>query len=185
MTTASQVETKQRPWWLTLIAGILAVIVGGILLWSPAKTKVDTYLILVAILRMYWLVEGILDIVTIFIDHSMWGWKLFVGIISIAAGGYILMYPLASAVALPQIFALILGIWGVVYGITLLFMAFRGGGWGAGIMGVLGIIFGIALMSSYMMPGTGLAMLWSAAVLGVVGGIFMIVQAFRQRSAGS
>lgn len=185
MTTTSQVQTNQRPWWLTLIAGILAVIVGGILLWAPAKTKVDTYLILVAILGIYWLVEGILDIVSIFIDHSMWGWKLFIGIISIAAGGYILMYPLASAVALPQIFALILGIWGVVYGITLLFMAFRGGGWGAGIMGVLGIIFGIALMSSYMMPGTGLAMLWSAAVLGVVGGIFMIVQAFRQRSAGS
>ncbi len=185
MTTASQVQTQQRPWWLTLIAGILAVIVGGILLWAPAKTKIDTYLILVAILGIYWLVEGILDIVSIFIDHSMWGWKLFIGIISIAAGGYILMYPLASAVALPQIFALILGIWGVVYGITLLFMAFRGGGWGAGIMGVLGIIFGIALMSSYMMPGTGLAMLWSAAVLGVVGGIFMIVQAFRQRSAGS
>jgi uncharacterized membrane protein HdeD (DUF308 family) len=185
MTTTSQVQTNQRPWWLTLIAGILAVIVGGILLWAPAKTKVDTYLILVAILGSYWLVEGILDIVSIFIDHSMWGWKLFIGIISIAAGGYILMYPLASAVALPQIFALILGIWGVVYGITLLFMAFRGGGWGAGIMGVLGIIFGIALMSSYMMPGTGLAMLWSAAVLGVVGGIFMIVQAFRQRSAGS
>ncbi len=39
MTTATQLETKQRPWWLTLIAGILALIVGGILLWAPAKTS--------------------------------------------------------------------------------------------------------------------------------------------------
>lgn len=180
--TASQTQTQQRPWWLVLITGVLAVIIGGILLWSPAKTKVDTYVVLVAILGIYWLVEGVLDLVSIFIDHSMWGWKLFIGIISIAAGAYILMYPLAMAVVLPQIFALILGIWGLVYGITLLIMAFRGGGWGAGILGGLGIIFGIALMGSYMMPGTGLVMLWTAAVFGVVGGIAMIFQAFRQRS---
>ena len=183
MTTASQVQTKQRPWWLTLMTGILLVIVSGILLWSPAKAKVDTYMVMVAVLGIFWLVQGILDIVSIFIDYSMWGWKLFIGIISIAAGGYILAYPVASALLLPQIFVLIMGIWGLMYGIALLIMAFRGGGWGAGILGVLGIIFGIVLMGSYMMPGTGLAMLWTAAVFGFIGGISMIVQAFRQRSA--
>jgi len=183
MTTASQTQTKQRPWWLTLMTGILLVIIGAILLWSPAKAKVDTYMVLVAVLGIFWLVQGILDIISIFIDYSMWGWKLFIGIISIAAGGYILAYPVAAALVLPQIFALIMGIWGLMYGITLMIMAFRGGGWGAGILGGLGIIFGIVLMSSYMVPGTGLAMLWSAAVLGLIGGIGMIVQAFRQRSA--
>jgi uncharacterized membrane protein HdeD (DUF308 family) len=183
MTTASQVQTQQRPWWLTLIAGILALIVGAILLWSPAKTKVETYQILVAVLGIYWLVEGIFDIVSIFIDHSMWGWKLFIGIISIAAGVYILSYPIAAAVALPKIFVLVMGIWGLMYGIILLIMAFRGGGWGAGILGALGIIFGIALMVNYTAPGMGLAMLWTAAVFGVIGGVVLIVQAFRQRSA--
>jgi uncharacterized membrane protein HdeD (DUF308 family) len=183
MTTATQLETKQRPWWLTMISGILALIVGAILLWSPAKTKVETYQILVAILGIYWLVEGVFDIVSIFIDHSMWGWKLFVGIISIAAGAYILSYPIAAAVALPKIFVLVMGIWGLMYGIILLIMAFRGGGWGAGILGALGIIFGIVLMVNYTAPGMGLAMLWTAAVFGVIGGIVMIVQAFRQRSA--
>jgi uncharacterized membrane protein HdeD (DUF308 family) len=183
MTTASQVQTNQRPWWLTLMTGILLVIVGAILLWSPAKTKVDTYMILIAVLGIYWLVEGIFDIVSIFIDHSMWGWKLFIGIISIAAGVYILTYPVASALLLPKIFVLIMGIWGVMYGITLLIMAFRGGGWGAGILGGLGIVFGLVLMGNYMMPGMGLAMLWTAAVFGLIGGVVMIVQAFRQRSA--
>lgn len=182
MTAATQVETRQRPWWLTLIAGILAVIVGAVLLWAPAKTRVETYQLLIAILGVWWLVQGIFDIISIFIDHSMWGWKLFIGIISIAAGAYILMYPVASALALPRIFVLVLGIWGLMYGIILLIMAFRGGGWGAGILGVLGIIFGIALMVNYMSPGMGLAMLWTAAVFGVIGGIALIVQAFRQRS---
>jgi sulfate transport system permease protein len=73
--------------------------------------------------------------------------------------------------------------WGLMYGVILLIMAFQGGGWGAGILGVLGIIFGIALMVNYTSPGMGLAMLWSAAVMGVIGGIALIFQAFRQRSA--
>jgi uncharacterized membrane protein HdeD (DUF308 family) len=183
MATATQVQTKQRPWWLTLITGIAALIVGAILLWAPAKTKVDTYQILVAMLGIYWLVVGIFDIVAIFIDHSMWGWKLFIGIVSILAGAAILAYPVAAAVQLPKIFALVLGIWGMMYGIILLIMAFQGGGWGAGIMGVLGIIFGIALMVNYYKVGMGLAMLWSAAVFGVIGGIAMIFQAFRQKGA--
>jgi uncharacterized membrane protein HdeD (DUF308 family) len=185
MTTASaaQVQTQQRPWWLTLISGILATLVGAVLLWSPAKTKVDTYMLLVTFLGIWWMVQGIFDIIAIFIDHSMWGWKLFIGIVSLMAGFYIVSYPIASAVALPKIFVLVLGIWGLMYGIILLIMAFQGGGWGAGILGVLGIIFGIALMANYYMPGMGLAMLWTTAVFAFFGGIVMIFQAFQQRKA--
>jgi uncharacterized membrane protein HdeD (DUF308 family) len=175
-------QTKQRPWWLTLISGILATLVGAVLLWAPAKTQVNAYLMLVTFLGIWWMVQGIFDIISIFIDHSMWGWKLFIGIVSLMAGFYIVSYPVAAAIALPKIFVLVLGIWGLMYGIILLIMAFQGGGWGAGILGVLGIIFGIALMSNYYVPGMGLAMLWTAAVFAFFGGIVMIVQAFRQRS---
>ncbi len=183
MSTALETQTQQRPWWLTLITGISAIIVGGILLWGGLAAKVETYMVLVTFLGIWWLVQGIFDIVAIFIDHSMWGWKLFMGIISIAAGTYILSYPVVSALALPKIFVLVMGIWGLMYGIILLIMAFSGGGWGAGILGVLGIIFGIALMVNYAAAGMGLAMLWTAAVFGVIGGIALIVQAFRQRKA--
>jgi uncharacterized membrane protein HdeD (DUF308 family) len=183
MTTAVAAQTKQRPWWLTLITGILAVVVGAILLWGGFVNKVETYMLLIQILGIWWLVQGIFDIVAIFVDHSMWGWKLFMGIVSIAAGTYILSYPIVSAVALPKIFVLVMGIWGLMYGVILLIMAFSGGGWGAGILGALGIIFGIALTINYADPGMGLAMLWTAAVLGVIGGIAMIFQAFRQRTA--
>ena len=82
-------------------------------------------MILVTFLGIYWLVEGIFDIVSMFIDHTMWGWKLFIGIISIIAGGTILMYPIAAAIALPKIFVLVLGIWGMMYGVILLVMASR------------------------------------------------------------
>jgi uncharacterized membrane protein HdeD (DUF308 family) len=183
MTTAVATQTKQRPWWLTLISGILAVVIGSVLLWGGLINKVQVYMLLVTFLGIWWMVQGIFDIIGIFIDHAMWGWKLFIGIVSIAAGFYILSYPIISAIALPKIFVLVLGIWGLMYGIILLIMAFQGGGWGAGILGVLGIIFGFALMANYYTFGMGLAMLWTAAVFAFFGGIYMIFQAFKQRSA--
>jgi uncharacterized membrane protein HdeD (DUF308 family) len=182
-TTATSVQTKQRPWWLTLIMGILAFVVGAILLWSPAKTKVETYQLLIAVLGLYWLICGIIDIVSMFTDHTAWGWKLFMGIVSIIAGGTILMYPIAAGVALPRIFVLILGLWGLFEGIILLIMAFRGGGWGAGILGVVAIIFGLILMGEYGSLGSGLVMIWVAAIWGLIGGVIMVIQAFRQRKA--
>jgi uncharacterized membrane protein HdeD (DUF308 family) len=181
--TATALETKQRPWWLLLIQGIAAFVIGAVLLWAPAKTKVDTYQILVAFLGIYWVVSGILDLISMFVDHTAWGWKLFIGIVSIIAGGYVLMYPVATALALPRILVLVMGIWGLMYGIVLLLMAFKGAGWGAGILGVLGIIFGFILIANYSVPGMGLSMLWAAAVMAVIGGPIMIIQAFRQRSA--
>jgi uncharacterized membrane protein HdeD (DUF308 family) len=181
--SAMQMQTKARPWWLTLINGILALIVGGVLLWAPVKAKVDVYMLLVWFLGFYWLFRGIFDIVYMFIDHTAWGWKLFMGIVGIMAGSYILMYPVASGLVLPKIFVLVLGIWGLIEGIVLLIMAFQGGGWGAGILGALAIIFGIALCANYYVAGMGLSFLWAAAIMGVVGGIFLIVRAFQERKA--
>jgi len=180
-TTATAMQTRQRPWWLTLIGGILAVCVGAIMLWAGLATKVQTYLILVQILGIYWLIQGIFDIVYMFIDHTAWGWKLFMGLVSIIAGGYILTNPIISAVALPKIFVLVLGIWGLIEGFVLLMMAFQGGGWGAGILGVLSIIFGIILIGNYTAPGMGLSMIWIGSIFALVGGIFMIVRAFQER----
>ena len=179
--TATSVPTKQRPWWLTLIMGIAAFVIGAILLWAPAKTKVETYQLLIAFLGIYWLIGGFAEIFSMFYDHRAWGWKLFMGIVSIIAGSYILAYPIAAGVALPRIMVLILGIWGLMQGIILLIMAFRGGGWGAGILGVVAIIFGLILMAEYGSLGSGVTMFWVAAIWGLIGGVLMVVQAFRDR----
>ena len=181
--SATSMQTKQRPWWMTLIMGILAFVVGAILLWAPAKNKVETYQLLIAVLGFYWLIGGIVGIISIFVDHTAWGWKLFMGIVSIIAGGTILMYPVAAGVALPRIFVLILGLWALMQGIILLVMAFKGGGWGAGILGIVEIVFGLILMAEYGSLGSGLVMIWVAALWGVIGGVLMVIQAFRQRKA--
>jgi uncharacterized membrane protein HdeD (DUF308 family) len=164
-----------------LIEGIALVIIGAILLWAPAKTRVDTYLILVALLGIYWIVRGVLDLAHMFTDHTGWGWKLFMGLISIIAGAYIVAYPVAAAVVLPRVFVLVLGVWGLMQGIVTLILAFRGGGWGLGILGVIGIVFGLILIVNYAVPGMGLAMLWVAAIWAVVSGLFAIYRAFQLR----
>ncbi len=180
--SATSIETRARPWWLTLIEGTALLLIGMVILWSPAKTQIRTWQLIVELLGVYWLIRGVLDIVSMFTDHTAWGWKLFIGIVSIFAGGYILMYPVASALVLPQIFSLVLGIWALVEGVIMLAMAFRGGGWGTGILGGIGILLGLVLIGSYGDFGMGIAFLWTAAVFAVVGGIVLIIQSFRARA---
>lgn len=181
--SATSLETKDRAWWLILVEGIALVVIGAILLWAPAKTKVETYTILVALLAIYWIISGIMALVNMFMDHTAWAWKLFIGIVSIIAGGYILMYPIATALALPRIFVLVLGIWGLMQGLIYLVLAFKGGGWGFGILGGVFILLGLYLVANWSAPGMGLAMLWAAAFTALIGGVIMIFLAFRQRSA--
>jgi uncharacterized membrane protein HdeD (DUF308 family) len=171
-------ETKQTPWWVTLMGGILNIIIGILLLSTPVKT---VYLLVVA-LGFYWIVSGIFTLVGMFVDHTAWGWKLFMGVISILAGIVILRYPLISALTIPTLLILLLGIQGVIVGIIALVMAFKGGGWGAGILGAISIIFGLILMANFTAPGMVITLVWVAAIFAIIGGIFQLVVAFQRRA---
>jgi uncharacterized membrane protein HdeD (DUF308 family) len=171
-------ETKQTPWWVTLMGGILNIIIGILLLSTPVKT---VYLLVVA-LGFYWIISGIFTLVGMFVDHTAWGWKLFMGVISILAGIVILRYPLISTLTIPTILILLLGIQGVIVGIIALIMAFKGGGWGAGILGAISIIFGLILMANFTSPGMVITLVWVAAIFAIIGGIFQIVVAFQHRA---
>ncbi len=176
---ASSFETQRAPWWLLLMGGILNILIGLALLTTPTKTV----FLLVTILGMYWIIGGTFTLVGMFVDHTAWGWKLFTGLLSIAAGTAILRYPLMSSLTVPAIFVLMLGIQGFIVGIFSLIMAFKGGGWGAGILGILSLAFGAILMANYAAPGMILTMVWVTAGLALVGGIAQIVHAFMSRSA--
>jgi uncharacterized membrane protein HdeD (DUF308 family) len=176
---ATSFETKQMPWWLILIGGILTIIIGIFLLTSPVKTTVA----LVWALGLYWVISGVFTLIGMFLDHTAWGWKLFIGILSIIAGIWVVRHPIVSSAAIPALLVLILGIQGIITGVVSLIMAFKGGGWGAGILGALSIIFGIFLVLNWTSPGMALTLVWVVGIFAVVGGVVQIVQAFRQRSA--
>jgi uncharacterized membrane protein HdeD (DUF308 family) len=177
MEDAMSFETKQAPWWLLLMGGILNIIIGILLLTNPAKTTIA----FAWVLGLYWLVQGILTLVGMFLDHSAWGWKLFMGILGILAGIVVMRHPIASAVVLPAILVLLLGIQGVIVGGISLVLAFKGGGWGAGLLGAVSIVFGIILILNYANLATVLTFIWIVGIFAIAGGLVQIYHAFQQR----
>jgi len=178
MTTASTIEEPLSfPWWAVLIQGIFSIIIGILLLTNPGATT----LVIVQFIGIYWLVTGIFSLVGIFVDKSMWGWKLLSGVIGILAGLSIMQHPLWSTFMLPTVLVIFLGVDGLIIGAVGLFAAFKGGGWAAGILGGLSLLFGLFLLGSPLIAA--LALPWVYGVLGLAGGISAIFVAFRQRNA--
>jgi uncharacterized membrane protein HdeD (DUF308 family) len=113
---------NELPWWLILIEGISAIILGFFFLRSPAQT---TFWV-TQFLGIWWFIGGIFDIVGIFMDKSRWGWKLFSGILGIIAGILIIGHPAWSTLIVPATLVIILGIEGIIIGIVYLIRAFQG-----------------------------------------------------------
>ena len=176
--SAMAFETKQSPWWLHLMAGILNIIIGILLLTTPAKTVV----LLVLTLGIFWIIEGVITLVGMFVDHSAWGWKLLIGLLSIFAGIIILRYPMAGELTIPALIVLVMGIQGVISGVVYLVLAFKGGGLGAGVLGVLSIVFGVILVLNFANLGAIVALIWVTGIFALVGGVVGIFQAFQQRN---
>ena len=157
------------PWWLVLIEGIAAVIIGVLLLAEPRMTTA----VLVQVLGIYWFIAGILSIIGIFVDSSAWGWKLIIGILGIIAGLLILQHPLWATILVPTTIIIVLGIQGLIIGVVNIIRAFQGAGWGTGILGALSIIFGIILLANAFV---------ASFALPIVLGIFAISWWYRCRS---
>jgi uncharacterized membrane protein HdeD (DUF308 family) len=118
-----------------------------------------------------------MSIISLFIDRTAWGWKLFSGILGMVAGSLILMYPGWSTLVVPVTIVFIIGIQGIVLGMIGLIQAFQGAGWGAGVLGVLSVLFGIWLMLDPVK--FALVTPWVVGVFAIIGGIGALVTAFR------
>ena len=177
MTTHAESEAATFPWWLVLLEGIFAAIFGLLLLMAPGST---TFL-LVQVLGFYLFIDGILRVVSIFIDHSLWGLKLVVGILGLIAGIVVLQHPLWSAIALPAYLVYVIGFLAMFQGFGGLIQAFQGGGWSAGILGVGSVVFGLILVLNPLIGLVALPFVLGGFML--VGGIVAIVVSFRMRSS--
>ncbi|HNX17856.1 MAG TPA: HdeD family acid-resistance protein [Methanoregula sp.] len=153
------------PWWVLLLWGILALIVGIMFLASPGITIV----IFITFLGAYWLVGGIFSLASLAVDRKDWGWKILLAILNLIAGIVILAYPLISTVLLLSFLIILVGVWACITGGVHLYQAFSRKDAGNGILGILSLIFGILLL---IFP------LISAALLPYIAGIFAIVIGF-------
>jgi uncharacterized membrane protein HdeD (DUF308 family) len=176
--TATALPTQQSSiWWLFLLQGIAAILLGLLLLTAPELTLV----VLVTFLGFYWLIEGILSLVHVFVDRTIpWIWSLLVGIVGIAAGILVLKHPLLAALTVPTVLVIILGAQGLVMGIFEIIGGFKGGGVGSFILGIVNLLIGALLLAS---PTTAaLAVPLVFGILLLIEGAGLIIWAFRVRA---
>lgn len=178
MAMRQAIERTASTWWIALIEGIVVLIAGLLLLFAPGMAT----LIFLQILGLYWLVSGLLAIVEIFAGNrrTPWGWLLFYGIIGILAGLAVLRHPLLSAVLIPTLLVVYLGIGGIILGIVDLIRGLSGrAGWTI-VLGVLNILIGIFLL--FHPFASALALLIVIGILAAITGVILIASAIQMRN---
>jgi uncharacterized membrane protein HdeD (DUF308 family) len=165
-------------WWVVLLEGIAALVIG-ILLITDTEQTVFT---LVLFLGIWWFIGGLFDLISLFIDRTQWGWKLFSGILGLIAGLIVIRHPMWAAVLVPATLVWVLGFFGIFIGIMALVRAFQGAGLGTGILGVISIVLGVILLGANI-GVAAFTIIYIAAIWAIIGGVFAIIYAFRVREA--
>ena len=178
MATATTIQpTQSSVWWVFLLQGIAAILLGFMLLTAPAATLVT----LVTFLGFYWIVSGVLSLVQMFVDRSVpWIWSFLIGITGVAAGILIVRHPLVAALTVPTVIVIVFGVEGLVMGVLELIGGFSGGGMGSFIRGAINLLIGVLLLGAPM--AAALAVPFVFAILLLVQGVALIALAFRVRS---
>jgi uncharacterized membrane protein HdeD (DUF308 family) len=176
-TTTALPSQQSSIWWLFLLQGIAAIVLGLLLLTAPGATMV----LIVTFLGFYWLIEGILSLVHVFVDRSVpWIWSLLTGIVGIAAGILVLRHPLLAALTVPTLLVIILGVQGLVMGAFEIIGGFRGGGIGSFILGIINVLIGLLLLASPAAAALAVPLVFGVILLIEGGGL--IYWAFRVRT---
>lgn len=189
MSQAEMEETKQAvasTWWVYLLQGAAALIIGILLLTATEQTVK----VLIALLGIYWIIGGIFNIVAALAGHvadHKW-WTVAAGAISIIAGLVVLNNMLWSSVIVPSLAVLILGVAALINGVVTIFAGRRQGGhrersWAGFFLGILYVIFGFLVLGNLIW--TAVALIYAAAIWGIIGGIILIVLSFRVKKLAS
>jgi uncharacterized membrane protein HdeD (DUF308 family) len=169
-------EPLEAPWWVVLLEGVIAILVGLFLLYSPAVTTI----FLIQILGIFWLAGGILSVLGAFIFSGNRLWKLLGGVLSIIAGIVILTYPIYSPLVVLTLFVIFVGVWAIITGAVRLIGGLKGEGWGTGILGILTIILGLLLLTNTL--AGALALPWVFGFFLIIGGIGAVIGGLKMRT---
>ncbi len=155
-------QMAMYPWWLVLVWGLLAILVGILFFATPGITTV----VFITLLGAFWFVGGIFTLFSLAKDRTNMGWKILLAVLNIIIGAIILVFPLYSTLILLEVFIIFLGIWACIIGGVHLFQAFPAKDAGMAVLGILSFIFGILLLAFPLV---------SALLLPFVAGAFAIV----------
>lgn len=177
MTLLKSFQDSVKYWYLPLIVGILFVAIGVYVFFVP----VETYVTLSILFIISFIISGLFD--TFFAIRnskilSGWGWYLVNGLISLALGIYLIIYPAVSVEILP-----------FVVGFMLMFRSFQFLGfafemkeikmlkWGnVAITSILGIVFSFLLLTSPFF--TAISLVSFTAITFIFVGVSSIILSF-------
>jgi uncharacterized membrane protein HdeD (DUF308 family) len=165
-------------WWLPLVFGISAILLGGLLLVRPSITAI----ILVVVMGVFWLIEGVIDVILALVQRApQWGWRLAGGIISALAGLFILAYPIEGTLVAVIVLFWVLVIGAIISGILNIIGGLQAAtrSWWTVLLGVLKIVLAVLLLENPLV-GT-LALVPALGILAIVDGIVAIIWAFQFR----
>ena len=166
-------ETHPPSFPYVLLFGGITSLVLGILLFTQTTASLAIIMLPVSLV---WFILGLFSILSVFFDRSRWGWKLFGGVIGITAGVLAFGNPVVSTAVVPAVVTILLGVCGVLLGISALVAAFPGERLGAGTFGAISLFLGLLLFFNPLVGGQDLV--WVVAVLLVVQGILGIFWSF-------
>jgi len=174
-------QVTSHNWGMLALRGLLAIAFGLVALFLPGIAL----LAFIIVFAVYAIFDGALAISAAIRGRATlprWGWVLFEGIVSVAAGILAFFYPGITALVLLYIvaaWAILTGVLQIIAAITLREQISYE--WLLGLAGVLSIVFGIVL---FLFPGAGLlSLLWMVGIYSIIFGALYIIRAFQLRSA--
>jgi len=177
----SSLKKAVKNWWVSLLVGIIALVLG---IWCLV-TPLTTFIALTFVFVIAFLISGISEIVFAVTNRDSlknWGWSLALGIIELVFA----IFLLANMAITPLVFSyfiafwvLIQAIWGI--GIAMDLKNYSNSGWGWLLaLSILGVIIAILLLFQPLVAGISAAIIISFGFLAY--GILRIYMAFRLKS---
>ncbi|MBV9277419.1 MAG: HdeD family acid-resistance protein [Candidatus Eremiobacteraeota bacterium] len=176
------INVLARNWWAFLIRGIAGILFGVLAFLWPGVTL----LVLAIMLGAYALVDGIFALVAAF-SHagpSHRGWLIFEGVLGIALGILIWLFPLYSAALLVYFIAF----WAIATGVVEIIAGIRLRKMVANevlyiLAGIASIVFGALVLRN---PAAGaVAVIWLIASYAIIFGVLQIALSLRLKALAS
>lgn len=158
-------KTISKNWYFLLLKGLVMVLLAALIFMNPLEALL-AYSVYIGIGAI---IAGIFILIKSFREKRGapgWGWGILEGIMDLFVGYFLLSHPELTIEKLP----IVIGFWGIFYGITLIVNAFSGEG---NMMlkllsGILVFIVANIIMFNPSFAGMALA-IWMAILLMMLG----------------
>jgi len=181
VTECSMNNLLVRNWWTVMVRGVAALAFGLITLVVPGITLGA----LLMVFGAFVIVDGLFSLaagIKASGHRERWGSLVVLGVTGLAAGLIALFAPIAAAVG----FALLIGVWSLVTGVSQILAAIRlrrviENEWLMGLGGALSVALGLVFL---LLPDVAmLTLVWWVGLFATTSGIMLVALALRLRNA--